>query len=227
MQAQRFWKEFNKNFKKKTEQKIEPLLDDTGNLLTETKDIENQLFSTFFEGNHLETAEFDDFFFEETNKLYHTIICEEEINEQNNEHWDRWSDLNAEISTTEINDAIKSYKSSGKSSDKENFNPVMFKNLGPKAISNLKKLANLCLSKAKWIWDKAEVIFLKKAGKSTYAKPGSYRPISISSYIGKLIEKIIAERIKKYLIAKRLYDPDQEGFMEGRNTRVTANHKKP
>ena len=37
VQSLRFWKEFNLIFKKKTEQKIDPLIDKEGNLLTEVK----------------------------------------------------------------------------------------------------------------------------------------------------------------------------------------------
>ena len=66
--------------------------------------------------------------------------------------------------------------------------------------------------------DMEQSIFLRKAGKSTYAKPGSYRPISIPPYIGKLFEKTLARRIQKFLERLGLHDPDQEGFMEGRNT---------
>ena len=105
-----------------------------------------------------------------------------------------YGDLNAEITITEIEVAIKSYQSCNKSSDKENVNPVMFKHLGMQSVQYILKLFNMSLKKEKWIWDKAEVIFLKKNGKDTYAEPGSYRPISISAYIGKLIEKIIAGR---------------------------------
>ena len=105
-----------------------------------------------------------------------------------------------------------------KSPDRKNFNPVMFKHLGPKAIKYICKLANLCLKEGKWIWDKAEVVFLKKTGKETYSKPGSCRPISISDYIGKLIEKVLAGRIYKFLISRNIFDPNQEGFIPKRNT---------
>ena len=94
----------------------------------------------------------------------------------------------------------------------------MFKHLGALVLKYIQKLANQCLNEGKWIWNKSEVIFLRKGGKDTYSKPGSYRPISISSYIGKLIEKIIAKRIQRYLDLIGLHDPDQEGFMEARNT---------
>ena len=90
--------------------------------------------------------------------------------------------------------------------------------MGPKALDSICKLANLCLREGKWIWDKAEVIFLKKQGKTSYSQPGSYRPISISSYIGKLIEKILAARIYKYLMSLSLHDSNQEGFIPKRNT---------
>ena len=69
-----------------------------------------------------------------------------------------------------------------------------------------------------WIWSDAQVIFLRKSGKDSYANPGSYRPISITSYIGKLFEKIIAKRIKKLLLKNNVTDPDQEGFTEKKNT---------
>ena len=99
----------------------------------------------------------------------------------------------------------------------------MFKHFGLNALKYIQKLANLCLQKRKWGWDKAEVIFLRKPGKNTYSKAGSYRPISISSYIGKLIEDIIAERIKNFMTKIHLYDPDQEGFFQGRNLYLILN----
>ena len=49
VQAQRFWKEFNQIFKKKTEQKIDPLIDKAGNLFTDHKEMEQLMFGTFFD----------------------------------------------------------------------------------------------------------------------------------------------------------------------------------
>ena len=129
-----------------------------------------------------------------------------------------FKELNSEITETEIKAAIRNYNANGKSSDKEQFNPKMFKHLGDKILKYIKKLANICLNKGKWIWNKSEVIFLRKAGKETYDVPGSYRPISISSYIGKLIEKILAQRIQSYLNILGINDQDQEGFKAGHNT---------
>ncbi len=71
---------------------------------------------------------------------------------------------------------------------------------------------------------------LKKEGKSCYNKAGVYRPISISSYIGKLFECILGNRLESYLTNIGLVDPNQEGFSRGRNTvrylhRLTAGIK--
>ena len=96
--------------------------------------------------------------------------------------------------------------------------PKMLHNLGPKALELIQDLFNGCLEKGDWIWNEAEVIFLKKDGKESYALPGSYRPISITSYIGKIFEKILAARLTTFLEQQGLLDPDQEGFTPKRNT---------
>ena len=82
----------------------------------------------------------------------------------------------------------------------------------------------------KWIWNNSNIIFLKKDGKQSYSVPGAYRPISISSYIGKLMERILAHRLERYLSKIGIIDENQEGFSKGRNTirylhRLTAGIK--
>ena len=212
-QKQKFWKEFKKIFKINNEQKIQPLKDDDGYFLTSTDEIEEKMYNTFFEGEHLKNAKFDEVFYQEVNQIYTEIMNTPELEEN-----EQLKSLNSEISIKEIKTAIKEYNSNGKSSDKQQFNPKMFRHLGIKALKYIRKLANICFSQGKWIWNESEVIFLRKAGKKSYSIPSSYRPISISSYIGKLIEKIIATRIQRYLDLIGQHDPDQEGFMPSRNT---------
>ena len=212
VQKQKFWKEFKKIFKINTKQTIDPLMDNDGSFLSSTAEIEEKMFNTFFQGDHLKEADFDETFYHEVNRIFDDIMKSTE------EPGENLKDLNSNITVAEIKAAIKTYHSSGKSSDKQQFNPKMFKHLGVKVLGYIEKLANLCLNQGKWFWSKAEVIFLRKSGKKSYAIPGSYRPISISPYIGKLIEKIIANRIQKFLTLLGLHDPDQEGFMDSRNT---------
>ena len=162
----KFWKEFNQLFKKKSDQTMEPLADKDGRILTDNSNMEELMFSTFFEGRHLKDANFDDDFYLETNRIYSEIIqVKEDTDAGDNEPL---KDLNSEITEIEVKAAIRKYNANGKSSDKEQFNPKMFKHLGPKALKYIKKLANLCLNKGKWIWNKSEVIFLRKGGKESY-----------------------------------------------------------
>ena len=212
-QAQRFWNDFNKIFKKKSVQNVDPLLNKNNELLTEPKDIENCLFSVFFEGQHLINGDFDDAFFQVVNNLYEQIISEDDEAQPNPQP--NRSNIYQNITVSEIKKAMKS---SGKSVDNFNFHPTMFQHLGNKALASLERLFNLCLSTHQWVWEGAEVIFLRKDGKDSYANPGSYRPICITSYLGKLLEAIIAARMETYLVRNNLTDADQEGFSARKNT---------
>ena len=211
VQSQRFWKEFQKIFQKKSVQKIDPLDDGNNGLMTDPQEIESCLFSVFFEGKHLINGNFDDVFYQEVNNLYEEIIHEETSEDPVEDLYN----LNRNVTSDEI---MKAIKSTGKSLDNYNFHPKMFHNLGNKAITTLQKLFNLCLTKQQWVWEAAEVIFLRKSGKESYSKPGSYRPICITAYIGKLLETIIAIRIELLLASKNYTDPDQEGFSKCKNT---------
>ena len=212
-EAARFWKEFKKLFSPRKQCKIDPLHDGKGGYISTNEEIEKELFSTFFEAKHLSKETFDEEFFQEVHRLYSDII-----NDRFEYNGPESYNINASITIKEIQDAIKNYKDSGKSPDNHKFHPRMFKNFGPNAKSLLHKIMNLCLKHYNWIWEDAVVVFIKKAGKSSYANPGAYRPISITSYLGKLFEKIMAERLQLHYNIIVLLDPDQEGFTKSKNT---------
>ena len=213
--ALKFWKRFNRLFKKKVDQGVDPLFNEDGSILTDIQDIETRLFSTFFESKHISSGNFDDVFYNTVNAMYEDI-------ENNNFNMDNQNDiqkkLNGKITLKEIKWAIKRTKCGNKSTDNFNVHPRMLHNFGQRTLNLLQKLFNSCLDHGKWVWNTAKVIFLKKGGKTSYAEPGAYRPISISSYIGKLLEKILAARITLFLEAHGIFDPNQEGFTPNRNT---------
>ena len=211
-QAHQFWNKFNKLFKKKSNQKVDPLMNNEGEILTEEEELDSCLFSVFFEAKHLLKENFDDTFYRQVNTIYNEIIAEEILIETQPEHIKK---LNSHITLQEIKKAIRT---SGKSVDNYNFHPLMIRHLGENALLLLQKLFNLCLEKHQWIWNSAEVIFLRKPGKDSYSKPGSYRPICITAYIGKLLEGIITARIEYLLLYLEITDPHQEGFTARRNT---------
>ena len=212
-ESQKFWNEFKKITTQNINQSVNPLDDGEGGLVTEKEEKEQLLFSTFFEGKHMEEESFDEHFYEQINNQYEEII-HGDGNTENEES----EELNADITDTEIRNSIKNYKSSGKSFDNHGNHPEMFKNLGPLSLNLILILFNLCLHMKLWIWQHAEVIFLRKEGKKSYSLPGSYRPISITAYLGKLLEKILTSRAIKFLKKINCFDPYQEGFTEKKNT---------
>ena len=104
------------------------------------------------------------------------------------------------INMSELLSAIQKMKQKG-TAGPDNIPPILFKSLGPFALQELLSIFNASfhLANCPWIWRVAIIIPLLKAGKS----PGdvtSFRPISLTSCIAKLLERIIADRI--YYIAK-------------------------
>ena len=51
-----------------------------------------------------------------------------------------------------------------------------------------------------------------KTGTPNYNNPSSYRPISLTSIIGKLMERIITSRLEGYVETNDILDEEQEEF---------------
>ena len=209
-QAKDFWRKFNSLFKKKSKSGVDPLLDD-GSFITAAEEIEEKLFGTFFQCKHMIQGDFDEFFFNTVSNIY------EYLKNENFEE-DNPKDLNKDVAISEIKNAIKSTNMNKTSLDNFSMHPKMISNFGDLALDVLQKLFNLSLQTGKWVWSSASVIFLRKSGKKSYSIPGAYRPICITSYIGKLLEKILASRLDTFLMNNKYYDSKQEGFTAKRNT---------
>ena len=195
-EANQFWNTFNKTFGSKSIKQIGPLLIDIGEYVLNDHKIEAALFATFFEGKHiidnLKTfnSEFNDIISSRYDKL---LDCH--IHEQT-----PWVDqaidqqplpFNAPFTMLEVKKALSAVKTEGKRFDNYGFHPTMWKYMSILSLQFLLNLFNLCLAQGIWPWENSEVIFIRKTGKPSYEKPGAYRPISITSYVGKLLEKLI------------------------------------
>lgn len=235
-----FWKRYKKQFSKEEEHIISHLFSDAAktSLVFRDDQKEELLYHTFFKGEHLDRAMFDkqhmdriENELEDINKNRNWDINESEppgatqTQDQTGlpgyeQHLDDQCDilLNEEILYEEVINSIRLQKSSGKCSDGDKLHPLIFKRLPKAALEFLTYLFNSVLKTGRWIWTCSMVKFIRKADKESYLVPGSYRPITISSYLGKIMERVLQRRLILYCQNNSIIDKAQEGFLPQKNT---------
>ena len=125
--------------------------------------------------------------------------------------------LNYSFSLNELNSIINTRKDSAAGLDKISY--IMFKHMPISALSLWLSLYNKVWSTGVYpvAWKEACVIPLHKHGKDKN-EPQSYRPISLTSHPGKLMEGIVKARLEHLLETKNIINPFQSGFRKGRST---------
>ena len=220
-----FWKRYKKQFTPKNDNFIGHLhKDGKGSILTnDDQEKEEVLFNTFFTGSHLEGKDFDNNWLD---------FMQEEVDGLRERNWDieathtgdssdnLLSDtfLNCSVTCEEVINSIQLQKTAGKCKDMELFHPLIFRKLPGVAILFLTKMFNMVIDKGHWPWDMSMVSFIRKADKDSYLIPGSFRPITIASYVGKIMERILQKRLLLYCQQAKVIDDSQEGFLPQRST---------
>ena len=67
-------------------------------------------------------------------------------------------------------------------------------------------------------WQQSRVVFIPKPGKKTYCKPSSWRPISLTSFMLKTLERLIDWHIKTPELVARLRSVNQFAYLRGAST---------
>ena len=113
--------------------------------------------------------------------------------------------------------AIKKMKGKG-AAGPDNIPLSFLKSLGPLALQELLSIFNSSFSLAHCphIWRVAIIIPLLKAGK-TPSEVASFRPISLTSCVVKLLERILADRLYHIAETNNLFSRLQAGFRKGRS----------
>ena len=125
--------------------------------------------------------------------------------------------INLDFTIQELKDCISSRKNSASGLDKLSYS--MFKNMSDSTLSIWLSLFNKIWREGVFPqeWKLACVIPLKKKNKDP-SDPKSYRPISLTSHPGKLLEGMVKARLERYLESKNILNPFQSGFRKGRST---------
>ena len=121
-------------------------------------------------------------------KLAHTV---------ENYYWEEAkNDLNIRIKMNEQKQAIKKTNTNSKGVDPYGLHPKLLKKLKLNTISICLHLINSAFFLGIWPFDKTIVKFLTKSGKTDYSNPSSWKPISLTSHLGKVVERVIDRKLR-------------------------------
>lgn len=140
-------------------------------------------------------------------KTYYTTCLSEKDNDV----------MNRNFTLAELKIAISSLKP-GKSAGPDNIFPEFLSHLGNMALETFLKLANLTLNNTvPDLWRKAEIIPILKKGKPS-SEVKSFRPISLTSCCCKLTERMVVNRLTKFLEKSGFFSNEQAAFRKHRGT---------
>lgn len=125
--------------------------------------------------------------------------------------------LNYSFTLSELKKIISTRKNSAVGLDGASYQ--MFKRLPDSVLLLWLELYNKAWSEGVYpeAWKQSCVVPIPKFGKNKN-DPGSYRPISLTSHPGKLMEGMVKARLEHFLESKNLLNPFQSGFRKGRST---------
>ena len=101
----------------------------------------------------------------------------------------------------------------------DNLRYAMFRKLPDNMLEKVIKLFNKTWNEgklpSKWKW--ATILPFSKPGKDT-SDPGNYRPIALTSHLGKLMEKLVVARLNYFLEYINPLKSYQTGFRKSKST---------
>jgi hypothetical protein len=127
-------------------------------------------------------------------------------------------ELEGEFTAGELTRALSKVKF-GKAAGPDGIRSDLVKRLPVSAVTELLAICNASWTTL-WIpqeWRRATIHPVLKKGKDP-AQIGSYRPIALTSHIGKLMERLVATRLSWWLESRDALSPFQAGFRKGRST---------
>lgn len=117
--------------------------------------------------------------------------------------------------------ALKKNKSPGPDAIKAEILQAIAEEITP----DLTRVYNECLRSGKFpnIWKQAEVVIVYKGEEKDPSQPKSYRPICLLNTLGKILERLICDRLTKHRTERNLMGGNQYGFRKGKSTEDAVN----
>ena len=123
------------------------------------------------------------------------------------------------VSPVELLNSIQRVKND-KSPGMDNLSPIICKKFFAYHLDIMVAIINCCLrlSYVPYLWKISVVRIIPKPGRESYDKSGSYRPIGLLSILAKMLETVMANRIRKFMNDNCPISEKQFGFMKKRST---------
>lgn len=123
------------------------------------------------------------------------------------------------ITNIRIKEALKQFKAD-KSAGPDKLKPIVLHNLPDCVISYLRILFNACIQTGytPTKWCHSIVSFMAKPDKGSYVEPRSFRPLSLTSFIFKCLEKLIVWRVEETALRINPLHPRQFAFRKNFST---------
>ena len=121
------------------------------------------------------------------------------------------------INTEKVTAALRTFKNM-KAPGPDGLKPIVLKNLDRRSKEFLTKLYKLSikLHRVPKCWKEMNVVFIPKPGKDDYTSPKAYRPITLSSFVLKGLERIVLWYLKENILEERLVA--QHAYTKGLST---------
>ena len=124
---------------------------------------------------------------------------------------------NIEFTRAEVVKKLKALDSA-KSSGPDGMHPMLLKEVSEEIGQFLTLLFRKSLEEGKLpdAWKQGNITPIFKKG--SRHEPSNYRPISLTSVVGKVMEKFIRDAMMEHLLRNNLICPHQHGFLPGKST---------
>ncbi len=125
------------------------------------------------------------------------------------------------IDEEKVRKAIKSF-SDFKANGPDGIKPIILKRLPDEAIKRLVQIYTACitLGYTPLKWRASRTVFIPKPGKEDYTIPKSFRPISLTSFCFKTLERLVLWHLERTTFRRQPMHQKQHAFRKGHSTEV-------
>jgi hypothetical protein len=125
------------------------------------------------------------------------------------------------INATNFRKAVQLFQND-KAAGPDNIKSIVLKNLPTRIIERICDLYAACIKTGytPTKWRHSRVIFIPKPGKDDYADPNAFRPISLTPFIFKTMERLVLWHLEETTFRTKPLHRNQHAFRRGHSTEI-------